>query len=221
MKILLDFFPIALFFVVYKTRSLHFYENEGMHSAIIAMGMAMILQVLITRLRTKKFEKSQTIGLVFLLVFGGMTIYIDNAMFIMWKVSILYVVFSAVLIGSLWLGKQPLLQKMLGKGLQLPGKSWQQLTWLWGGGFIGIALVNAYYYVLPSMAANDAFFGEQQRFGLSGFDCNGSGNQQLCLSAQQAEASWVNFKLFGTMGLTLILIVITLILMNKHLKKPS
>lgn len=219
MKFLLDFFPIVLFFVVYKTQSLHFYQNEGLHSAIIAMGLAMGLQILITRVRTQKFEKSQIIGLVFLLVFGGVTIYIDNPVFIMWKVSVLYVVFAGILIGSLWLGKQPLLQKLLGKELKLPSAVWQQLTWIWGGGFIGIALVNAYYYVLPSIAANTAFFGNQPRFGLSGFDCALSDNQQLCLLAQQAEESWVNFKLFGTMGLTLILVVMTIILISKYTKE--
>lgn len=219
MKILLDFFPIGLFFIVYKIKSLHFYQNEGLHSAIIAMGIAILLQILITYFRTKKFEKSQIIGLAFLLVFGGVTIYIDNPVFIMWKVSILYVVFAGVLIGSLWFGKQSLLQKILGKELKLPNKSWQQLTWLWGGGFVGIALVNAYYYVLPAIAANEAFFGTKPRFGISGFDCTTSVKQQLCLVAQQAEESWVNFKLFGTMGLTVVLIVITIILISKHLKE--
>lgn len=218
MKFLLDFFPIALFFVVYKTKALHFYQQEGLHSAIIAMAIAMFVQILIVRIRTQEFEKAPLIGLALLVVFGGVTIYIDNPVFIMWKVSVLYVVFALVLIGSLWVGKQTLLARMLGKELKLPNQIWQTLTWVWGLGFIGIGFINAYYYVIPSIKANDVFFGNGERFGLSGFDCTSSDNHALCLVAQQAEESWVNFKLFGTMGLTFILIIITIIFISKHVK---
>jgi intracellular septation protein len=218
MKFLLDFFPIALFFAVYKTKDLHFYQNEGVYSAIIAMTAAIIVQIAITYFQQKKFEKAQVVGLVLLVVFGGVTIYIDNPVFIMWKVSALYVVFALALIVSIWMGKQTLLERMLGKELELPSQVWQTLSWLWGLGFIGIALINAYYYVIPSIKANDAFFGNGERFGLSGFDCATGTNEALCLAAQQAEESWVNFKLFGTMGLTFGLIILTVILMSKHIK---
>ncbi len=220
MKFLLDFFPIVLFFVVYKIKDLHFYQNEGLHSAIIAMTIAILIQILITRMRSGKFEKAQVIGLALLIGFGGLTIYIDNPAFIMWKVSVLYVVFALVLIGSILVGKKTLLQRVLGKQLQLPNQVWKNLTWLWGLGFIGIALVNA-YYVLPSIRANDAFFGNSERFGLSGFDCATSTQEALCLMAQQSEASWINFKLFGTMGLTFMLLVITVIFISKYTKETK
>ncbi|SMN00188.1 Intracellular septation protein IspA [uncultured Candidatus Thioglobus sp.] len=221
MKLLLDFFPIALFFIVYKTKDLHFYQNEGVHSAIIAMTLAVIVQIVITYIQHKKFEKAQVIGLILLTVFGGATIYIDNPAFIMWKVSVLYVVFASVLVMSLWIGEKTLMQRMLGKELKLPVPVWRQLTWFWGLGFIGIAIINAYYYVIPSIQANDAFFGDGERFGLSGFDCASSVNEAMCLLAQGAEESWVNFKLFGTMGLTLILLVLTVVLISKHLKEQK
>ena len=218
MKFLLDFFPIALFFAVYKIKDLHFYQNEGLHSAIIAMTLATVVQIGITYITQKKFEKAQVIGLVLLMVFGGVTIYVDNPVFIMWKVSALYVIFAVVLIASIWIGEKTLLARMLGKELDLSNQVWHTLTWLWGLGFIAIALINAYYYVLPAIAANDTFFGDGERFGLSGFDCVTVSNQALCFVAQQAEESWVNFKLFGTMGLTFLLIILTVVLMSKHTK---
>jgi intracellular septation protein len=221
MKFLLDFFPIVIFFAVYKIKDLHFYQNEGVHSAIIAMTLAVIVQISITYFQQKKFEKAQVLGLILLVVFGGVTIYIDNPVFIMWKVSVLYVVFALALIISIWAGKQTLLARMLGKELKLPNQTWEVLSWLWGLGFIGIALINAYYYVIPSIQANDAFFGDSERFGLSGFDCVSSTNEALCLAAQQAEEAWVNFKLFGTMGLTLILMLITIALISKYLKEKT
>ncbi len=218
MKFLLDFFPIALFFIVYKNKTLHFYQQEGLYSAIIAMSIAVLLQIAITRIRSGKFEKAQIVGLAFLLGFGGLTIYIDNPIFIMWKVSVLYIVFALVLIASLWIGNKSLLQRMLGKEMHLPNIIWTRITWLWGMGFIGIAIINAYYYVLPSIQANANFFGDGERFGLSGLNCLENSKPNLCLLAQQAEESWVDFKLFGTMGLTLVLILITVAMISKHIK---
>ncbi|WXU00360.1 MAG: putative intracellular septation protein A [Catillopecten margaritatus gill symbiont] len=221
MKILLDFFPIALFFLVYKSKDLHFYQQEGLHSAIIAMTIATLVQIIITRIRNGKFEKAQVIGLVLLIGFGGLTIYIDNPLFIMWKVSVLYVVFALALIGSLWVGNKSLLQRMLGKELHLPIVIWTRMTWLWGGGFIAIAIINAYYYVLPSIQANANFFGDGERFGLSGLNCLENAKPDLCLLAQQTEESWVNFKLFGTMGLTFVLILVTVVMMSKHIQETK
>jgi len=43
--------------------------------------------------------------------------------------------------------------------------------------------------------------------------------EDLCLSAQQTMDAWVNFKLFGTLGLTLLLIVITVMILSKNIKE--
>jgi len=43
--------------------------------------------------------------------------------------------------------------------------------------------------------------------------------KDLCLSAQQTMDTWVNFKLFGTLGLTLLLIVITVVILSKNIKE--
>ncbi len=215
MKLLLDFFPIALFFIVYKT--------VGLYAAIYAMIGATALQLLVTRVQKGKFEKSHMITFALLVVFGGITLIVRDPAFIMWKVSVLYVVFALVLVGSLWIGEKPLLARMLGKELTLPSQVWQQLTWLWGAGFVGIAIVNA-HYVDISLRARSALFNATEldpSIELSNLDCASSPVQQLCLNAQQSEASWVNFKLFGTMGLTLILIVITVIFISKHTKDKA
>ena len=41
------------------------------------------------------------------------------------------------------------------------------------------------------------------------------------MTAQNAEGAWVNFKLFGTLGLTLVLIVITVFLLSKNIKEKE
>ena len=215
MKFLLDFFPIALFFIVYKTM--------GLYAAIYAMIGATALQMLITRLQTGKFEKTHIITFGLLVVFGGITLAIKDPAFIMWKVSVLYVVFALALILSMWIGEKTLLQRMLGKEMTLPAKVWHQLTWFWGIGFSGIALVNA-YYVDIALSTREQLFGQSTldpKVELTELDCASTAVEQLCLAAQQSEEAWVNFKLFGTMGLTFALIIITVIFISKYIKEEK
>jgi len=213
MKFLLDFFPIALFFIVYKT--------YGLYMAIYAMIGATAVQMGITRFQTGKFENAHLITFGLLVVFGGITLAINDPAFIMWKVSVLYVVFALALIMSLWIGKKTLLQRMLGKELDLPLKVWDRLTWIWGLGFVGIAIVNAYYVNL-ALSTRDLFFASTDidpKMELTEIDCATTQAINLCTMAQQTEQSWVNFKLFGTMGLTFVLIVITVASISKYIKE--
>ena len=215
MKFLLDFFPIALFFIGYKTM--------GLYAAIYAMIGATALQMLVTRFQTGKFEKTHLITFGLLVVFGGITLAIKDPAFIMWKVSVLYVVFALALILSMWIGEKTLLQRMLGKEMELPSKVWHQLTWLWGAGFSGIALVNA-YYVDIALSTRSALFSASTldpKVELTELECASTMVEQLCLAAQQSEESWVNFKLGGTMGLTAILIIITVIFISKYIKEDK
>ncbi|MBA5248067.1 Intracellular septation protein IspA [hydrothermal vent metagenome] len=212
MKFLLDFFPIALFFIVYKTM--------GLYAAIYAMIGATVVQMLIARLQTGKFEKMQVITLGLLVVFGGVTLAVRDPAFLMWKVSVLYVVFAVVLVGSLWVGEKTLMQRMFGKELNLPQALWERLTWFWGLGFVGIAVVNGYFVQLALSARVQLFANTEldSKIELTDIDCVTSTAVALCQMAQQTEESWVNFKLFGTMGLTFVLILITVAMMSKHIK---
>lgn len=212
MKFLLDFFPIALFFVVYKTM--------GLYSAIYAMIGATIVQTLITRVQTGKFEKIHLITLGLLVVFGGITLAVRDPAFLMWKVSVLYVVFALALIGSLWVGEKTLMQRMTGKELDLPQEIWRKLTWFWGLGFMGIAIVNGYYVQLALITREQLFATTDlnEKVELTEIDCATTTVVELCQSAQQTEEAWVNFKLFGTLGLTFVLIIITVVFISKYIK---
>lgn len=215
MKFLLDFFPIVLFFIVYKTM--------GLYAAIYAMIAATALQMLVSRYQTGKFENTHLVTFGLLVVLGGVTLALRDPAFLMWKVSVLYVVFAAVLIISIWVGKKPLLERMLGKELDLPKIVWRQISWIWGLGFVGIALVNAYYVQL-ALSARDALFGSTDldpKIELTELDCVATTMPDLCNIAQQTEESWVNFKLFGTMGLTFILIIVTVIMISKYTKQEQ
>ncbi|BAF61937.1 inner membrane-spanning protein YciB [Candidatus Vesicomyidisocius calyptogenae] len=214
-KFLLEFFPIILFFVVYKVM--------GLYMAIYAMISATFLQMIIVRFQIGRFENTHLITFGLLGVLGGVTLVLRDPAFLMWKVSVLYVVFAFMLVLSMWIGKKTLLQRMLGKELDLPINVWCQLSWLWGFGFIGIAIVNA-YYVNIALSAREALFTSTEldpKIELTMLDCTNIAMSNLCIIAQEAEESWVNFKLFGTMGLTLILIIIMIIFIKKYIKEDK
>ena len=216
MKFLFDFGPIILFFVIYK-----FY---GLYAAIYAMIAATFVQMMYSRYTTGKFVNSQVLTFALLVIFGGISIALRDPAFVMWKVSVLYVIFAAVLIGSNYVGSKTLLERMMGKELQLPRATWVNLTWFWSLGFIIIAAINA-FFVNTALSARDQFLngGVQidSKIDLANFDCTQSPLENLCISAQISEEAWVNFKLFGTLGLTLVLIVITVLMLSKHIKEKQ
>ena len=216
MKFLLDFGPIVLFFIVYK--------YYGLYAAIYAMIASTFIQIMYSRVTTGKFVTSQVLTFALLVVFGGISIILRDPAFVMWKVSVLYVIFAAVLIGSNYIGSKTLLERMMGKELQLPRNTWVNLTWFWSIGFIIIAIINA-FFVNTALSARNLFLTSgsivDPKIDLKNFDCSQSSLESLCLIAQSSEESWVNFKLFGTLGLTLVLIIITVFMLSKHIKEKQ
>ena len=216
MKFLLDFGPIILFFIVYK--------YYGLYAAIYAMIASTFVQIMYSRYSTGKFVTSQVLTFALLVVFGGISIVLRDPAFVMWKVSVLYVIFAAVLIGSNYVGSKTLLERMMGKELQLPRATWVNLTWFWSLGFIIIAAINAFFVNITLTARNQFLNSGTQidpKIDLANFDCSQSPLESLCISAQSSEEAWVNFKLFGTLGLTLVLIVITVLKLSKHIKEKQ
>ena len=215
LKFLIDFLPIVLFFIVYK--------NYGIYPAIYSMIAATLLQILFTKISTGKYEKSHLITFALLIVFGGITLAFNDPAFIMWKVTVLYVIFALVLIGSIFIGEKTLLQRMLGKEINMPKNSWKNITWLWGIGFLVIALINV-VYVNSALVARRTFLSSANISGeieLQEVNCSISPFTDACFIAQQTEDAWVNFKLFGTLGLTFLLLIITLLMISKYIKPKN
>ena len=90
MKQLLEFVPIALFFIVYQlngeTLSLAgwSYTIDGIFTATAVLMLATVAQVIITYAMTRELEKRAIWMLLAVLVFGGATLLLRNQMFIQW-----------------------------------------------------------------------------------------------------------------------------------------
>jgi len=215
LKFIIDFLPIVLFFVVYK--------NYGIYPAIYSMIAATAVQIFYTKISAGKYEKSHLITFALLVIFGGITLMFNDPAFIMWKVSVLYVIFASVLIGSIFIGEKTLLQRMLGKEISIPRYTWKHITWLWGFGFLAIASINA-VYVNSALTARNIFLSTaniSDEIELLEIDCSISPFSDACFIAQQTEDAWVNFKLFGTLGLTFLLLIITLLMISKYIKPKN
>lgn len=164
MKLLVDFFPIVLFFAAYKLADIYV--------ATLAAIVGAVLQVAYTWLRTRKVETMHLISLVLILVFGGATWFLRDPTFIKWKPTVLNWLFAIVFLGSQFIGRQPVIQRMLSAQIELPAEIWRRLNLAWTAFFIVIGGVNLYV----------AFHFE--------------------------ESVWVNFKLFGMLGLTVLFVLL-------------
>ncbi|MAL98667.1 MAG: septation protein A [Alteromonadaceae bacterium] len=178
MKQFLDFIPLIVFFAVYQ------YSGD-MISATIALIIVTTAQVAFMWLRFRKVEKVHLITLAAVVVFGGLTVLLNDNTFIMWKPTIVNWVLAAVLLGShLLLGKN-LIRKMLAANMKLPETVWARLNTAW-----------VLFFVL-------------------------TGALNLYIAFNFSQETWVNFKVFGLLLLTLGFAVAQILLLSRHLKEEE
>jgi intracellular septation protein len=136
MRLLLDFFPIALFVGAYK-----YYD---IYTATAVLMVATVLQTVLIYGLDKRLQTMQKVTLVLVLVFGALTLALHDERFIKWKPTVLYSSMAVVLAAALWLWKKNFLQIMLGNQLKLPSPVWSRLTVAWVAYFLFMAAINGY-----------------------------------------------------------------------------
>lgn len=156
MKQLLEFIPLILFFVVYKL--------YGIQAAAITLVIATVLQMILLKLKYGIIEKQQIVIGTAVVFFGLLTAYFNEIKYLQWKVTIVYALFAAVLLIGQFVFKTPLIQKLLGKELQLPNQIWQRLNLGWALFFLLCMLVNIYI----SQAFSEEIWVDFKSFGILG-----------------------------------------------------
>ena len=175
MKFLFELLPIILFFIAYKFKNIFF-----------ATGIAILvsfIQIVYYLLRKKKVELTMWISLGILIVFGGSTILFHNELYIKWKPSILYWIFSLILLGAKIFWKKNIIKKMLEKQIELPEKVWTRLNTCWGIFFLALGFVN------------------------------------ILVAYNFSTDIWVNFKLFGLMGVMIVFVIIQSLFLMPYIDK--
>ena len=174
MKLLLDFFPIILFFVAFKF--------AGIYVATAVAIVATVAQIAWLRYSTGKIEPMQWVSLGVIVLFGGATIALQNETFIKWKPTVLYWLMGGTLAAGQLFFRKNLLKSLMGSQLELPDAAWRVTNWSWIVFFALMGVLNLW------VAYN--------------FDTD----------------TWVNFKLFGGLGLMAVFVVGQALYLGRYMK---
>jgi intracellular septation protein len=135
MKFLFDLLPVGLFFV-----AIFLWDIFVATAVAIA---ATVAQVAWLKLKKRKVEPMLWASLAIIVVFGGLTLYLKDKTFILWKPTVLYWLFAAILSGAA-LVRRNLIRSLLSEQMQLPDAIWARLNWSWVGFFVLMGAVNLY-----------------------------------------------------------------------------
>jgi intracellular septation protein len=175
MKLLLDFFPILLFFGAFKIWDIFVATTVAI--------VATLLQLAWMRYSTGRTEPMQWLSLGVIVVFGGATLIAQDETFIKWKPTVLYwAMGGALLVGQVFF-RRNWLQSLMKSQMALPDHAWRVMLWSWCGFFAVMGVLNiwvAYH-----------------------FDTD----------------TWVNFKLFGGMGLMLVFVLAQAMYLGRFMDK--
>ena len=218
MKLLYDFFPILLFFIAYKL--------EGIYVATAVAIIASFIQVSLFWYKHRRFEKMHLVSLALITVLGGMTLLLQEKSFIMWKPTLINWAFAAVFLGSHFIGEKSLIQRMMSSQFTLPKPIWQRLSFMWVGFFIFSGSVNIYVasdYLRAEEALRLAVPGISSE-KIETLNCKADFEPALiplCTDAKNKEEFWVNFKLFGLLGLTILFVLLQAFYLARHIQEPE
>ena len=174
LKFITDFGPLLIFFTIY------YKSGNNLSAAIPPLIISTLIAVAIMYLIEKKIPYVPLIGAVVISLFGGLTLYFNNPIFIYMKPTIVNLIFAAILlISNLYFNKN-YLKLFLQTAFQLNDEGWKKLNLRWAYFFIFLAILNEVVW------------------------------------RTQPETTWVNFKVWGMLPITIIFTAMQLPLINKY-----
>jgi len=185
-KQFIDFIPLLLFFIVYKTepRLVEFagqhFELGGIYSATAVLIISSLVVYGALFIRQRRLEKGQLLTLVACLVFGGLTLAFHSETFLKWKAPVVNWLFALAFLGSHFIGDKVLIKRIMGHALTLPEAVWNRLNLAWIAFFLFCGAANLFV-------------------------------------AFTFQDYWVDFKVFGSLGMTVLFLVAQGIYLSRHL----
>lgn len=154
---------------------------------LVATGLFMaatILSLIVSKIVFKHLPVMPFVSGIVVLVFGGLSIWLQDETFIKMKPTIVNTLFGVTLLVGLLFGKS-LLGYVFNAAFQLTDEGWKKLTLRWGIFFLFLAVLNEVVW---------------RNF---------------------SDAVWVNFKVWGTMPITILFTLAQMPLIMKHsLEQP-
>jgi len=154
LKLLLDLGPLLLFFFAnsrpeffapvlapFLAPALINGEHAGIFVATAVFIPAILLALAISYALTRHVAVMPVVTAVIVVVFGGLTLALQNETFIKMKPTLVYVLFAVTLLGGLAF-KKPLLGMVFDSVFNLTDEGWRKLTLRWGLFFAVMAVLN-------------------------------------------------------------------------------
>ena len=133
LKLTLELGPLGVFFFANA--------KFGIFAATGAFMVAITVALTVSWLLTRRLAIMPLVTGIVVLVFGGLTLALQDEVFIKMKPTIVNTLFGGVLIGGLFFGKS-LLGYVFDSVFQLTDEGWRKLTLRWGLFFFVLAMVN-------------------------------------------------------------------------------
>lgn len=194
LKSVLEYGPLVVFFAAFmwlKSSSIHLAGNEysGVVGATLVFVPVLVASTLALWALTGKLSVMQILTLVLVVVFGGLSVWLNDPRFFKMKPTIIYLLFAGLLgLGAL-LGRN-WLELAIGAAVPLQPQGWRILTWRLIVFFLLLAI------------ANEVVWRATEPGGFAG----------LVLSDQ----AWVNFKTFGMPAATFAFFVLNSRLFSRY-----
>ncbi len=150
---------------------------KDIYTALAVLMVAMPVAVIGKYLVTRTLDKMLTWSTVALIAFGSLTFYFRNPLFLYWKPTAFYWAVAIVFLVSQFVGERPLVQRMF-SGL---------------GEDLNLGKLTSAHWRTLNLAWI-AFF-------------TACGLLNLYVAYNFEEQTWVNFKVFGLMGLTIVFLI--------------
>lgn len=132
-KMALEFGPLLIFFVVYQRTEIYTATAIFIPVILASLGASWVL--------TRELPRIAVVTAVVVVVFGGLTLYLQDALFIKMKPTIVNGLFAGALGFGLLRGRS-YLRDVLGHALPLTDAGWRILTKRWALFFVFMAVLN-------------------------------------------------------------------------------
>ena len=136
LKFIADFGPLLIFFTIY------YKSGNNLSVAIPPLIIATIVAVVAVYFLEKKIPFVPLIGGIIISLFGGLTLYFNNPIFLYMKPTIINIIFAIILIVSKIFFNKNFLKFFFNTAFQLDEMGWNKLNYRWAYFFIFLAFIN-------------------------------------------------------------------------------
>ena len=133
-KLTLDFAPLAVFFMGYRWGNLMIATAGLLVATIVCLAIIYAVE--------RKLALAPLITGVTVMVFGLLTLWLNDERFIKIKPTLINSLFAAILLGGVYIYKRGLLNHILGLAVQMTDLGWITLSRRWGFFFLFLAGLN-------------------------------------------------------------------------------